>query len=217
MNGKAKHTPGQIMMLTAGVLLCLVVISIRLMGGLWAKYLTQDDARDQARVIRFGAVTITESTGSQYIITPGVGISKNPLLSFPASEATSVVFLTVDAVHWTADGNYGFKCGGSTGASLTWSVDNAQWTYLKTETDGKKVYYRVVEALEELDDIPLIKDSVIAVDDDLLRTELDTLSLTANLPKIVFEGIDMQVGGIGGTYASDAALAAAAWAKVSTH
>ena len=200
-------------MISACVLLCLVVVSIRLMGGLWAKYVISENAGDGARAAKFGLVSITETTGSTYKIIPGVDITKDPRLSFGGAETSCVVFLTVDLGNWTSVGNFGFKYGGTTGDRLQWSVDDTKWTFLKT--DGTKcVYYTLVEANETLSDVPLIKDDKVTVDDDLIRSEMTAM---VAVPEIVFEGIVMQTGGMPGEFTADADIALAAWNMVSTH
>ena len=54
---------GELMMLLAGVCLCLVIISTHFTSGLYARYSTGASGSDGARVIQFRQLTITE-TGS---------------------------------------------------------------------------------------------------------------------------------------------------------
>lgn len=78
---RASLPVGSILMRAAGVLLCLVLFSLHLMGGLYARYTSNGEAEDEARVAKFevnvvGAsnavdVTCTQSDSDSltYIIT----------------------------------------------------------------------------------------------------------------------------------------------------
>jgi hypothetical protein len=56
-----KIVQGELMMLLAGVCLCLVLISSHLTSGLYARYTTSASGSDSARVIQFNQLTVTEN------------------------------------------------------------------------------------------------------------------------------------------------------------
>ena len=67
-HSKPRH-PGSMMMRVAGALLCLVMLSTHLMGGLYARYRTEGSGEDEARVIKFGEIAV-EETGDFVWLTP---------------------------------------------------------------------------------------------------------------------------------------------------
>jgi hypothetical protein len=88
-----KIAQGELMMLLAGVCLCLVLISSHLTSGLYARYTTSASGSDSARVIQFNQLTVTENgsfteSGSgenTFVFAPGVPIEKDIKISFGGS------------------------------------------------------------------------------------------------------------------------------------
>lgn len=72
MKGKNKEKSpvrlGSIMIRAAAVLLCLTLFSFRLTSGLYARYITNDDASDSARVASFD-VKVTGPEGADCIVS----------------------------------------------------------------------------------------------------------------------------------------------------
>ena len=123
-------------MCLACVLLCLTLVSVRLSSGVVARYTTNTDSGDSARVIKFGDLTLTE-TGGGYI-APGVTLKWNAHVSFEGSESATYVFVEVAGVHaGDADGITPFANGPK------WMVNQTLWTYLDVY-DGSYVYYRAL-------------------------------------------------------------------------
>ena len=99
-------------MTIAMVLFYLTLISIYLTSGLYAKYTTQDNAGDGARVIKFGGLTLEETCGfmkndkfveGDLTIIPGVNLVKDVEVSFTGSEADTYIFVEAEMKGWITD------------------------------------------------------------------------------------------------------------------
>ena len=137
-------------MCLAGVLFCLTLFSFHLTGGLYAKYTTTGAGGDSARVITFGELTLTEKgifttkdendvSFNEFIVTPGVDIEKQAVVSFSGSEAATYVFVEVVPTGWTPSENNTFTYSFKSGNTLSWSIADG-WTYVKN-TSNPYVYY----------------------------------------------------------------------------
>jgi hypothetical protein len=166
--GKAnmKLTSGELLMLLAGILLCLVLISLHLTSGLYARYTTSASAYDSARVIRFNQLTVTEqgsftSAGSgenTFVFAPGAPLEKDIKITFGGSEASTIIFVAINAPEWKLTDKIHFT---DSQGLLSWSVDSG-WTFLKSDQDTY-VYYKELAPNETLDDVGFIKDDAIQV------------------------------------------------------
>ncbi len=196
-----KRSCGRILMICALVLLCLVVISTYMLGGIFAKYLRNGDIADSARVMKFGEISVyepgistTAAVGqNSFMITPGVPVAKEAAVRFEGAESETFVFLKVTAGGWTkGSDNYTFTAGPSN--KLSWSIDNA-WTYLSTTAGGNHVYYRELEPNAALAGTSgnVINNSQITVSSNLYHSELVALN-EANL-QINFEAFAVQANG----------------------
>ena len=159
-------------MMLACVLLCLTLISTSMVGGLLARYTTGGTAADNARVVRFGNITITESgdflAGTNKMpIAPGVDIRKEATVTFAGSEAATYVFLEVSHTgNWTAaDGVF------SNSGKLLWQIADG-WEELTSQ-----VFYRELKPNEALD-ADIILDGVIQVSEDITNEQMDELTGT---------------------------------------
>ena len=106
---------GSIMMRAAGVLLCLVLFSVHLMGGLYARYTSGGFAEDEARVAKFDvnvegassavAVTCTQSKNDSMTYTITIEnqteVAVEYALSGAVTSGTPGVSLAFDAVTGT--------------------------------------------------------------------------------------------------------------------
>jgi hypothetical protein len=164
---KKKVMRGELMMLLAGVCLCLVIISTHFTSGLYARYSTGASGSDGARVIQFRQLTITE-TGSftesgigekQFVFTPGVPLTKDIKISFGGSEAATIVFVAVKVTKWQATAD-GLDFTDSKG-QLSWSVASG-WTFLEHDGD-LYVYYKELEPNTTMESVDFIKDGIIQV------------------------------------------------------
>lgn len=82
------------------ILLCAVLISGHLMGGIYARYATEDSGDDGARVIFFGDLTVTEE--NDLLVAPGATLQRQTYVSFDGSEARTYLFvhITFDKTKW---------------------------------------------------------------------------------------------------------------------
>ena len=159
---RSSFTPGEILMFLAGLLFCLVLITTALLGGLFARYVISSTDGDQARVAKFGDLTLVETgdfvgenqqkTG---IVIPGVDLKKKVTLSFEASEVATIVFVEVSAPDWTVVGNKTFMMG----THLSWSIAEG-WQYLP---GSKYVYYRELPPHTPLSAVDIIQNGIITV------------------------------------------------------
>lgn len=87
------------------ILLCAVLVSSHLIGGLYAAYVSNSEGGDGARVIYFGDISIVEDTeNNNLMILPGVNGRKKASVVFEGSEAATYVFLRVKhSEHWEYD------------------------------------------------------------------------------------------------------------------
>lgn len=190
----------------AVVLLCLIVVTVYLANGLYARYSSSGSGNDSARVITFGELTLTETgdfaDGEAYII-PGVNLTKKAVVAFEGSESATYVFAEVELQGgWTTtDANnstFAMKSGDE--VLMQWSIASG-WEFLDGTT---YVYYRELAPNIALDDVDIIKDGEITVSEDISRSELQSLNGVAiNLRAFV-----VQSGGFDSATAAWNSLAA---------
>ena len=204
--GNGKRHSVNIPMCLAAVLFCLTLISIHLISGLYAMYISHANDGASARVIRFGNLTLTESgdfdSGSAKII-PGVNLTKRAQVDFTGSESATYVFVALTPTGgWTTLNNVDFSL---LAGKMQWSVA-AGWTFLSSSA-GTYVYYRELTpgvALESADVIA--NNGVITVSNQITKYDLQGL-IDGNVNvSIKLRATVVQSGGF--------ADAAAAWASV---
>lgn len=168
---RSSFTPGELLMFLAGILFCLVLISTALLGNLFARYVTTASGSDNARVAKFGDLTLTE-TGSFVenngtytgIIIPGVNLEKTVTLDFAGSEMATIVFLEVSAPGWSTTDNITFRKGDH----LSWSLSEGWlttegWQLLVPEDpqDGQYIYFKELAPNTPLTDVNIIRHGTI--------------------------------------------------------
>lgn len=165
------------------ILLCVVLISGHLMGGIYARYATEDSGGDSARVISFGNLTVTEE--NDLLLVPGCSIQRQTYVSFDGSEAQTYVFvhITFEAPwSWTTDDT--MTAGLGSGSEPTLKVADG-WTKLP---DRPGVFYKTLEPNEKVN-----KASVFA-DDGKIKLPAANVSPLAN-SAISVEVIAVQANG----------------------
>lgn len=137
-------------------------------------------------------ITLSETTGKDYKIIPGVDIAKDPKVTVEANSEDCWLFVKVE------------ESGTFVSNKVTYSIADG-WT----KGDGTKipanVYYREVNAVTTDTDFAVLKDNKVTVSDTL--TKEDIKNITTN-PTLTFTAYAVQKDGI--------STAADAWAKVST-
>lgn len=163
MAGKRLAKPNKRRLPLRAWLLYLAVATFALTGVTFSRYVASAHSQDEARVITFGDLTVTDSGSVQ--VQPGVPAKKDLTVRFEGSEAAVYVFAEVQD-GWTlgADGIYHDATG-----LMTWRVADG-WTHLRDN-----VYYRELAPNTVLD-AGLIDGDAVDVSEDMTRTELEELS-----------------------------------------
>ena len=204
------HNRPNIALRLAAVLLVMVCISTWMMDGLFAKYRTSDSGGDNARVIGFGNLTLTEegdfgTAGGQGYFAPGMNLKKQAIVNFTGSESATYVFMEVTlSEHWkTEDGGQTFFIHdeNATEKQLEWEVAG---DWLTEDKEGQKfltmntntitndkgtsihlntyVYYRELAPNETLKAAHFIKDGKVEVSESIKRADI------ANIKKYIIDG-----------------------------
>lgn len=169
---RSSFTLGEKLTFLAGILFCLVLISTALLGSLFGRYVTTGAGSDSARVVQFGALTLTETgdfTGDAQktgIIIPGVDLQKDVQVTFEASEVATIVFVEVTAPGWEVSGSSFSKDG-----LLHWTLADG-WTHLP---GSEYVYYRELPPNTALT-ARMIKDGTISVSDAITESNISALA-----------------------------------------
>ena len=134
-------------------------------------------------------ITLTETTGGNYKIIPGVDISKDPKMTVEANSEACWLFVKVE------------QNGTFVANKVTYSIADG-WT----KGDGKDipddVYYREVSAVTANTDFYVLKNNEVTVSSTLTKDEIKDIT---NPTKLIFTAYAVQKDGI--------ADAATAWAK----
>ena len=207
-NGKTSVNLGSIMIRVAGLLFILIMISVYLLGGVLARYVTYGTGSDSARVAKFSELTITETgdfdgaSTKKGMIIPGVDLTKDAEVHFKSSEMDTVVFVEVIlSDNWTKTENTF-----SVSNQLSWTMADG-WTYLTSDTfneSNRYVYYQVVESNNELKADILAENGKITVSAAITEANIDALENTA----ISLRASAIQAGGFEKVEDAWAAMAA---------
>lgn len=163
MAGKRLEKPNKRRLPLRAWMLYLAVVTFALTGVTFSRYVASAHSQDEARVITFGDLTVTDSGSAQ--VQPGVAAQKDLTVRFEGSEAAVYVFAEVQG-GWTlgADGIYH-----DAASLMTWRVADG-WTHLQDN-----VYYRELAPNTALD-AGLIDGGTVDVSENMTRTELEELS-----------------------------------------
>lgn len=159
MAGKRLEKPNKRRLPLRAWLLYLAVATFALTGVTFSRYVASAHSQDEARVITFGDLTVTDSGVTQ--VQPGVAARKDLTVRFGGSEAAVYVFAEVQG-GWTrgADGIYHDATG-----LMAWRVAD-DWTHLRDN-----VYYRELAPNTVLD-AGLIAGGTVDVSEDMTRTQM---------------------------------------------
>lgn len=193
---KAPVKLGTILIRVAAGLVILTIISIYLLSGLFARYVSSDQGSDSARVATFGNLTLTETgdfdgtDSKKGMIIPGVPLTKNATVTFTGSEMATVVFVEVIVPKdtWETADNKAFSYGG-----MSWSVATG-WEYLTKDLYGGKdryVFFKILEPNTQLSGEKIVKDGVISVSEEITKANIGSLG-NADL---TFRASVIQAGG----------------------
>lgn len=169
MAGKRLAKPNKRRLPLRAWLLYLAVVTFALTGVTFSRYVASAHSQDEARVITFGDLTVTDSGSVQ--VQPGVAAQKDLTVRFEGSEAATYVFVELKGSDWTrgADGIYHDATG-----LMTWRVADG-WTHLRDN-----VYYRELAPNTALD-AGLIDDGAVNVSENMTRTQLQAAAGTLHI------------------------------------
>lgn len=169
MAGKRLAKPNKRRLPLRAWLLYLAVATFALTGVTFSRYVASAHSQDEARVITFGDLTVTDSGSVQ--VQPGVAAEKDLTVHFDGSEAAVYVFAEVQG-GWTLDAdNRTYTYGGG---SLSWRVADG-WTHLQDN-----VYYRELAPNTALT-AGLIAGGAVDVSEDMTRTQLQAAAGTLHI------------------------------------
>ena len=141
-------------------------------------------------------ITLSETTGNDYKIIPGVDINKDPKVTVEKDSEACWLFVKVE------------EAGTFVANKVTYSIATG-WT----QGDGTKipsdVYYRSVTAFNTDQVFSVLSGDKITVSDELTKAEINDLNGAAKTPTLTFTAYAVQKDGI--------ADAATAWTKVPTN
>lgn len=209
-NEKSPVNLGSILIRVAAGLFILTMISVYLLGGLFARYVAAGQGWDSARVAAFGDLTLTETgdfdgtENKKGMIIPGVPLTKNATVTFTGSEMATVVFAEVIVPEdtWETADNRAFSYDG-----LSWSVAPG-WEYLRSDAyaEGKNryIYYKTLEPNTELNGEPIVTDGKIYVDETITKATIVGLADA----ELAFRASVIQAGGFQTVEEAWAAMAA---------
>lgn len=179
---------------TVAILLALVLAIGCAVGGTLAWLISKTEP--VVNTFTYGDINIglTETTGENYKITPGVDIKKDPKVTVEANSEACWLFVKVEKENWNE--------------KVTYEIANG-WNALSGQTD---VYYREVEATTAKAGVSyyILKgnttyaNGVVTVSDTLTKDDIKGITTK---PTLTFTAYAVQKDG--STNAADA------WAKIS--
>lgn len=165
------------------VLLLAVVLLIGCAAGGTLAYLMTKSATVTNTFVagNIGTLTLNETDGNgnavtarSFIVTPGVDITKDPVVTFNGNNVAAYIFVKVEATDWT-ESNRTFSIGDN--QKMKWTVADG-WTKL-----GDGVYYKEVAANAGEQSWSVIKDNKITVSSEITEANISDytkgLSFTA--------------------------------------
>lgn len=177
-------------------LLAVTLLVGSAIGGTLAWLTSKSDSLVNTFTIGNVAITLAETTGNDYKVTPGVPVAKDPKVTVTAGSEACWVFVEIQESENWPDG-------------LTYEPA-AGWTPLTSEAG---VYYRDVAS-----DSSQNQDFYVLAGDDkhpngIVKVDKDITSLDANT-KLTFTAYAIQQEGFNDSEKSDSENAAAAWKAI---
>lgn len=163
----SKRTKRNVSLKTMVILLVLVLLVGCAAGGTLAWLMTKSSTVTNTFVAgNIGTLNLAETKGDEYIVTPGVKITKDPVVTFTGNNVAAYVFLQIDATGWTvtgADTTYTYYIGEN--QEMSWVLDG--WTQV---TNG--VYYKEVAANAGTQTWHVINGDTITVSSDITKSNI---------------------------------------------
>lgn len=167
-------------MKTFVAMLALVLVIGSAVGGTVAWLVSSPNA--VVNTFTYGDINITlsETTGDDYKIIPGVNIDKDPKVTVKKDSEACWLFLKVE------------KKGTFVANKVTYSIADG-WTKGNGTNIPANVYYRAVDAVTRDTDFAVLKDNKICVSEELSKRDIQ--SITAQ-PTLTFTAYAVQKDGI---------------------
>lgn len=177
-------------------LLAVTLLVGSAIGGTLAWLTSKSDSLVNTFTIGNVAITLAETTGNDYKVTPGVPVAKDPKVTVTAGSEACWVFVEIQESENWPDG-------------LTYKPADG-WTLLTSEAG---VYYRDVASNSTQN-----QDFYVLAGDDkhpngIVKVDEDITSLDANT-KLTFTAYAIQQEGFNDSEKSDSENAAAAWKAI---
>ena len=179
-------------------------------GVTFSRYVTRASGESMVSVLPFGRLTLTEDENNttigdmvddsgninqKYMIIPCVDLVKRATVTYTppalASASPIYIFVSVSAENWLRN-DYSYALS-KTGEKkfLSFEIDYS-WIYLKTDNDGKDIYYRLASADSDFSD-DIINKNIISVSSEIGNSDMDFIKNKAG--SINFECYAAQAGG----------------------
>lgn len=124
-------------------------------------------------------ISLTETTGPNYVMAPGETLGKNPTVIVEAGSESCYLFVKVTEKNITDQTT-----------PIAWAPADG-WTKVDG-LDGEKVYYRIYDkATAETTEFPFLKDNQVTVSADLTKTDMDGYK-DGNEPQLIFKAYAIQ-------------------------
>lgn len=183
---------------TLVVMLALVLMVGCAVGGTLAWLVAKTDPVVNTFTYGDINITLTEDTGSNYKIIPGVNIAKDPKVTVEAGSEACWLFVKVDEENWPT-----FTEADGKTRKVSYTLADV-WTALPNVPG---VYYREVGAVSADTDFEVLEGNKVTVSENLTKAEVNGIAEGIQ-PKLTFTAYAVQKDGI--------ADAATAWGKVDT-
>ena len=162
---------------TVAILLALVLAIGCAVGGTLAWLISQTES--VVNTFTYGDIDIdlTETTGAEYKIIPGVNISKDPKVTVTAGSEACWLFVKVE------------EQGTFVANKVTYGIADG-WTALTGHTG---VYYRAVDAVTADTSFDVLKENQVTVSDTLTKEDIKGITIK---PTLTFTAYAVQKDGI---------------------
>lgn len=157
------------------VAMCVMVFS--LIGGSIAWLMTETDP--VVNIFTYGDIdiTLTETTGERYKMTPGKELDKDPTLTVLADSEDCWLFVKIEESEEELLSEY-----------IEYAVDDTIWTALSGVSG---VYYRAVDSSDENQEFGILVGDKVKVKDSVTKDMLEELN-DNNYPTLTFTGYAVQ-------------------------
>ena len=172
------------------VLALVLVVAVASVGGTLAWLKVATDPVTNTFTVGNINIDLTETTGNNYKIIPGVDIAKDPKVTVKANSEACWLFVKVEEANWPNDmETIGDE---TTGTERVRKVNYALDTDWLGVPGTNNVFYREVSATTTNTDFAVLKDNEVTVSSSLTKAEANAISGT---PTLTFTAYAIQKDG----------------------